>query len=99
MAALGRDMHCDEEVSFSGADATCRQTPSIKQGATMMNHDDHAMFIEVKAQLEELRTRQAEAQDASAWAAVQRLQAEIEHAEAQCIEILRRTEPEDIPNL
>jgi hypothetical protein len=65
----------------------------------MMNHDDHAMFIEVKAQLEELRTQQAAAQNASAWDAVQRLQTEIEHAEAQCIEILRRTEPEDVPKL
>jgi hypothetical protein len=47
-----------------------------KQGATMMNHDDHAMLIEVKAQLEELRTQQAKAQNESAWDAVQRLQTE-----------------------
>jgi hypothetical protein len=37
-----------------------------KQGATMMNHDDHAMLIEVQAQLEELRTQQAKAENESA---------------------------------
>jgi len=67
-----------------------------KRGAAVMNHDDHAALIEVKAQLAELRAQQVAAKSASAWS---ELQAEIEQAEMTRIEIICRTEPEDVPKL
>jgi hypothetical protein len=61
-----------------------------------MTNDDHAALIEVKGRLDELRARQGEAEDA---AARSRLQAQIDAAEAERVELLRRTHPEDMPKL
>jgi hypothetical protein len=61
-----------------------------------MTNDDHAALIEVKGRLDELLARQSEAEDA---AARSQLQAQIDAAEAERVEILRRTHPEDMPKL
>ena len=61
-----------------------------------MTNDDHAALIEVEGQLDELRARRSEAQDA---AGRSQLQAQIDAAEAEWVEILRRTHPEDMPKL
>ncbi len=61
-----------------------------------MTNDDHAALIEVKGRLDELRARHGEAEDAAARG---QLQAQIDAAEAERVEILRRTHPEDMPKL
>jgi hypothetical protein len=61
-----------------------------------MTNDDHEALIEVKGRLDELRARQDEAEDA---ADRSQLQAQIDAAEAERVEILRRTHPEDMPKL
>jgi hypothetical protein len=62
----------------------------------VVTNDDHAALIEVEGQLDELRARHSEAQDA---ADRSQLQAQIDAAEAERVEILRRTHPEDMPKL
>jgi succinate dehydrogenase/fumarate reductase flavoprotein subunit len=64
-----------------------------------MTNDDHAALIEVKHRLAELSARQSEAKDASDWTELLEVQAKIEAADAELIEIMRRTEPEDEPRL
>jgi hypothetical protein len=64
-----------------------------------MTNDDHAALIEVKGRLVELSARQSQAKDASDWAQFHDVQAEIEAAGAELVEIMRRTEPEDEPRL
>jgi len=64
-----------------------------------MTKDDHAALIEVKGRLIELHAQQSEAEEAADWNRLNQVQAEIEAAEAERIEIMRRTEPEDTPKL
>ncbi len=64
-----------------------------------MTNDDHAALIEVKHRLAELSAQQSEAQDASDWTQLHEVQAQIEAAGAELVEIMRRTEPEDEPRL
>jgi hypothetical protein len=62
----------------------------------VVTNDDHAALIEVEGQLDELRGRHGEAEDA---ADRSQLQAQIDAAEAERVDILRRTHPEDMPKL
>lgn len=64
-----------------------------------MTNDDHAALIEVKGLLIELHAQRSGAEEASDWARLNEIQARIDVAEAQQIEIMRRTEPEDTPKL
>jgi hypothetical protein len=64
-----------------------------------MTNDDHAALIEVKGRLVELHAQQSGAKEASDWARLNEIQAQIDAAEAKRIEIMRRTEPEDTPKL
>jgi hypothetical protein len=64
-----------------------------------MTNDDHAALIELKGRLAELRARQDEAKEASDWAQLHEVQAKIEATGAELVEIMRRTEPEDEPQL
>jgi hypothetical protein len=64
-----------------------------------MTNDDHAALIEVKGRLEELHVHYSGAKEASDWARLNEIQAQIDAAEAERIEIMRRTEPEDTPKL
>ena len=64
-----------------------------------MTNDDHAALIEVKGRLDELYAQQRSADEASDLAQLNEIQAEIEAAEAERINIMRRTEPEDTPKL
>jgi hypothetical protein len=64
-----------------------------------MTNDDHAVLIELKGRLIELRAAESAAREASDWAQCVQLQAEIAFADAKRVEVLRRTEPEDVPKL
>jgi uncharacterized membrane protein (DUF106 family) len=64
-----------------------------------MTNDDHAALIEVKGRLVELQAQQNKAKEASDWSRLYEIQAKINAAEAERIEIMRRTEPEDTPKL
>ena len=64
-----------------------------------MNTDDHARLIEVKTRRAELSRRRSEAEATADWPQVDAVQAEIAAADAELVEILRRTEPEDEPRL
>jgi hypothetical protein len=64
-----------------------------------MTNDDHAALIEVKGRLVELHAQQNEAKEAADWSQFHKIQAMIDAAEAERIEITRRTEPEDTPKL
>jgi hypothetical protein len=64
-----------------------------------MTNDDHAALIELKGRLVELRARQHHAREASDWARLNEIEHQIDAAEAEQVEILRRTEPEDTPKL
>jgi hypothetical protein len=61
-----------------------------------MTYEDHAAFIEVKGRLQELRALQSDAREALD---LSQLQAQIDAAEAEQVEIMRRTHPEDVPKL
>jgi hypothetical protein len=64
-----------------------------------MTNDDHAALIEVKGRLDELHVQYSGAKEASDWARLNEIQAQIDATEAKRIEIMRRTEPEDTPKL
>jgi hypothetical protein len=64
-----------------------------------MTNDDHAALIEVKGRLVELHAQQSKAKEESDWSQFYAVQAKIDAAEAEQIEIMRRTEPEDTPKL
>jgi hypothetical protein len=64
-----------------------------------MTNDDHALLIEVKDRLIELHAEQSDAREASDWVRFQQAQVEIDAADAERVEIMRRTEPEDEPQL
>ena len=64
-----------------------------------MTKDDHAALIEVKGRLLELLAQHGEAKAASNWRQLQAVEAQIDAAEAEQIDIMRRTEPEDEPSL
>lgn len=64
-----------------------------------MTTDDHARLLEVKYRLIELGRRQSEAEAASDWSKLRAMQDEIAAADAELVEIVRRTEPEDEPRL
>ena len=63
-----------------------------------MTKDDHAALIEVKGRLLELRAQHGEAKAVSNWRQLQAVEAQIDAAEAEQIDIMRRTEPEDEPS-
>jgi hypothetical protein len=64
-----------------------------------MTNDDHAALIEVKGRLDELHAQQSRAKEVLDWARLNEIQAQIDAAEAERTEIMRRTEPEDTPKL
>lgn len=64
-----------------------------------MTNDDHALLIEVKDRLVELQAEQSEAKEASDWVQFQQARVDIDAADAERVEIMRRTEPEDEPLL
>jgi hypothetical protein len=64
-----------------------------------MTNDAHAALIEIKVRLDQLYERRTIARDIADWNQFRHLQAEIEAADAQRVEFLRRTEPEDEPRL
>jgi hypothetical protein len=64
-----------------------------------MTTDDHAKLLEVKYRLAELSRRQSEAEAASDWPQFHAVQNQIAAADAELVEIMRRTEPEDEPRL
>jgi hypothetical protein len=64
-----------------------------------MTNDDHAALIEIKARLDQLSEQRTIARDAADWGQFHDLQAEIEAADAERVELLRRTAPEDEPRL
>ena len=64
-----------------------------------MTNDDHAALIEIKHRLAELHALQSQAEQSADWDQHREVLAEIAAAEAIRTEIIRRTEPEDIPKL
>ena len=64
-----------------------------------MTNDDHAALIEIKHRLAELHALQSQAEQSADWDQYREVLAEIAAAEAIRTEIIRRTEPEDIPKL
>jgi hypothetical protein len=65
----------------------------------VMTNDDHAALIEIKAQLNQLYEQRRGAREAADWTQFHDLQAKIDAADAERVEILRRTAPEDEPRL
>jgi hypothetical protein len=64
-----------------------------------MTNDDHAALIEIRGRLTQLYAQQREAEEASDLAQFHALQAEIAAVDAERVEIMRRTAPEDEPRL
>ena len=64
-----------------------------------MTTDDHAKLLEVKYRLAELSRYRREAEAAADWPRVHAMQDEIAAADAERVELMRRTEPEDEPQL
>jgi hypothetical protein len=64
-----------------------------------MTNDDHARLLELKHRRAELSRRQSEAEAASDWPRFHAMEAQIAAADAELVELMRRTEPEDEPRL
>lgn len=64
-----------------------------------MTHDDHAALVQVINRLVDLHAQQRRAREEADQEQVDAVQRQIDAAQAERIEILRRTEPEDEPLL